>query len=388
MTDLYADIAWASLNKHGENLCGDHVEIAGGASGTTIVVLADGLGSGVKANILSTLTAKILATMLAEGLSIEVAIDALLRTLPVCEERHIAYSTFTIAVYEKGGRIQLIEYDNPPAMLLRAGQPTPIVRCEMDLQDKHLTLAEWQPQSGDVLMFFSDGAIHASQGEALNLNWDVDDIAQYMMFMFMADYNAQTLVDILLSRCHTLYGEQPGDDTTVCGVLFRERSKLTLMIGPPFDPADDDKIIREFLASEGQHVLCGGTTADVCAKYLGKTITCDPFDDRSDVPPICYLEGIDLVTEGVVTMSHAVQNIREIVEKRYDSTQHNKANAAGKLTEALLQATDISFFVGSAVNVAHQNQGEHFTFSYKMRQMEDLAHLLRCMGKDVTLRYC
>ncbi len=388
MSDLFPDATWASLNKAGETLCGDHVEFARSDDDARIAVLADGMGSGVKASILSTLTAKILSTMLSQGMTIEEAIDSLLRTLPICEERKVAYSTFTIAIMRKAGNTTLIEYDNPKAMLLRDGAPFALERETVIVQNKTLQVSEWTPKENDLLLFYSDGVIHASVGDRLNLNWDIPQIEQYMSFMYMPDYDVQTLVDILLNQCNSLYDGKPGDDTTVCGVLYRKRCRLNMMIGPPFDPADDDSVIRDFLRADGMHVLSGGTTADLVAKHLGKTITCDPFDLESDVPPVCYLDGIDLVTEGVVTLSHVVQTIREAVEKRNGPLQPLRDNAAGKLTRLLVNATDINLFVGSAVNVAHQNQGESFTFSFKMKQMEELKDLLVKLGKNVNLRYC
>lgn len=326
--------------------------------------------------------------MLSNGMSIEKALESLLRTLPICEVRKIAYSTFTIAIAKKGGETTLIEYDNPAALLYRNGKSIAIDRKEIALQGKSLKISSWIPEEGDLLLFYSDGVIHASQGEDINRNWDIPQIEEYMTFMYMPEYDVQTFVDVLLSRCDILYGGKPGDDTTVTGILFRRHTFLNLMIGPPFDPADDEAVIRDFLRAEGLHVLSGGTTADLVAKHLKKTITCDPSDPESHVPPICYLEGIDLVTEGVVTMSHVVQNFREIATKRTGSVLSAEADAASQMTKLLLSSTDIRLFVGSAVNVAHQNQGENFTFSFKMRQMEELKELLVSLGKIVTLRYC
>ena len=71
MNNLCADIGYKSVNHFGEQLCGDHVDVVEQGEGSSVIVLADGLGSGVKASILSTLTSKIISTMMAEGLALE-----------------------------------------------------------------------------------------------------------------------------------------------------------------------------------------------------------------------------------------------------------------------------------------------------------------------------
>ncbi|MGB4661284.1 MAG: serine/threonine-protein phosphatase, partial [Mobilitalea sp.] len=96
MINLCTDVGYLSINKYGEQLCGDHVDIVEEDENSLVMVLADGLGSGVKANILSTLTSKIISTMLANHMTIEDCVTTVASTLPVCEKRGIAYSTFTI----------------------------------------------------------------------------------------------------------------------------------------------------------------------------------------------------------------------------------------------------------------------------------------------------
>ena len=122
MNDLTCDIGYKSINHAGEQLCGDHVEVVEQEDGSTVIVLADGLGSGVKASILSTLTSKIISTMLAAGLSIEECVETIAATLPVCSVRGVAYSTFTIIRLIRNQTAELIQYDNPQVIVLRNGE--------------------------------------------------------------------------------------------------------------------------------------------------------------------------------------------------------------------------------------------------------------------------
>ena len=96
MNNLCADIGYKSINHFGEQLCGDHVDVVEQSEDSTVIVLADGLGSGVKASILSTLTSKIISTMMSEGLSLSDCVETIAQTLPICSVRGVAYSTFTI----------------------------------------------------------------------------------------------------------------------------------------------------------------------------------------------------------------------------------------------------------------------------------------------------
>ena len=137
MNDLTCDIGYKSINHAGEQLCGDHVEVVEQEDGSTVIVLADGLGSGVKASILSTLTSKIISTMLAAGLSIEECVATIAATLPVCSVRGVAYSTFTIIRLIRNQTAELIQYDNPLVIMLRNGENWEYPRTEVTIGGKH-----------------------------------------------------------------------------------------------------------------------------------------------------------------------------------------------------------------------------------------------------------
>ena len=119
MNNLCADIGYKSINHYGEQLCGDHVDIVERGEDSSVIVLADGLGSGVKASILSTLTSKIISTMMAAGLSLEECVSTIAATLPICSVRGVAYSTFTIINLINNTQAELIQYDNPQIILIR-----------------------------------------------------------------------------------------------------------------------------------------------------------------------------------------------------------------------------------------------------------------------------
>ncbi|MEI6100691.1 MAG: SpoIIE family protein phosphatase, partial [Eubacteriales bacterium] len=214
---IYVETSAKSLKKYGEELCGDKVEMIRSNDKVT-VVLADGLGSGVKANILATLTSKIAATMLSEGADIVEVVETIVSTLPVCKVREIAYSTFSILQVDNNGLARLVEFDNPEALLLRDGKEVKIEKKTMDVEGKMIRESNFTMKPGDACILFSDGAVHAGVGKLLNFGWQRANIVEYMDNYYKTDMPARQITSQLLSACNSLYTDQPGDDTTVVTV--------------------------------------------------------------------------------------------------------------------------------------------------------------------------
>ena len=246
MNDLCADIGYKSINKNGEQLCGDHIDVVEGEDGSTIIVLADGMGSGVKASILSTLTAKIISTMMAQGLEINDCVETIAATLPICKVREAAYSTFTIIRLVDNDYVEMIQYDNPMIILLRGGEIIDYPTTEMNIGGKTIFSSKIKLCENDIFIAMSDGAIHAGIGMSLNFGWQRQQIAEYMQTFYDVGFTAKTLTTILLDECMRLYGGVPYDDTTVCTVRIRKREPMSLMIGPPADRNDCNKMMSLF----------------------------------------------------------------------------------------------------------------------------------------------
>ena len=232
--NLYADIGYQSLCKHGQIVCGDHVERIDRPDGSIVLVLADGLGSGVKACILATLTSTIISRMIAEDLPITYCVSAIAEALPICSVRKLAYSTFTVVHIMPTGMAYLVQYDNPGAILFRDGAQLPIPFVKMEIGDKLIESAMIQLKKGDVLMTYSDGAEHSGVGPGMSysLGWGQRNIAEYMAPLCCAGFSAKTLNTIFLDECSRRYDGKPGDDTTALTVYMRSREQVNLMIGP------------------------------------------------------------------------------------------------------------------------------------------------------------
>jgi hypothetical protein len=406
MPKLCTDLGYVSLNKYGEQLCGDHVEIAYSAQSEysrifrkaaesgdfTVMVLADGLGSGVKASILSTLTARIISTMMASSLTVEDCVSTIAATLPVRAEIGIAYSTFTIIKIKANQEAEIIQYDNPRVIFLRGGKlfDYPVIAETIDskiIYKTRITLCE-----GDTFVAMSDGVINAGTGPELNLNWERSDVASFLEGIYDPHWTAKTLSAMLINKCYSLYGGKPGDDTTVCTVKIRARRQVNILIGPPHDPDDLSKMMSLFFSKEGIHVISGGTTSALAAQFLKRALVTDLPSSRSapDIPPISKIEGVDLVTEGIITLRKVAEYAADYMKDNENYADWNSGDDGASLIARLLfeEATDINFFVGRAVNAAHENeQNAQIAFSLKMRLVEELAENLEAMGKRIKVSY-
>ena len=389
MNDLCADIGWKSINHIGEQLCGDHVEIVEQNEDSTVIVLADGLGSGVKASILSTLTSKIISTMMAAGLPIEECVSTIAATLPVCSVRGVAYSTFTIMHLINNEAAEIIQYDNPQVIVLRDNVNYDYPKTEMNIDGKKIYKSVIRLHENDIFIAMSDGCPHAGIGMAYNFGWKREDIIDFMETMSVAGLTAKNLSTLLVDECDKLYGYKPGDDATACIVKIRKREPMNILFGPPSNRDDCDRMMSLFFSKQGKHIICGGTTSSIAAKYLRKPLQATLNFEKSDVPPIAKLEGVDLVTEGVITMNKVIEYAKDYLGKNELYEQWNyKRDGASLICQLLFEeATDINFYVGRAINPAHQNPDLPINFSIKMNLVEELSRSLKEMGKRIKVSY-
>ena len=382
---MFIDIAYNSLKKYGEELCGDKVEVFK-SDDRVIIVMADGLGSGVKANILATLTSKIAITMLKAGESLEEVIETLIATLPVCQVRKIAYSTFSIIEFDEDLHCRIVESDNPPFVFLRNGESIKTEKTRMIICDKSVEISNIQLQQNDMLYVFSDGVVHAGIGKCLNLGWTHDKVEGFIKEN-SNESNAAKLSANLLNACKDLYVGAPGDDTTVISLKVREPVNLLVFTGPPINPQLDAPFVKMFMKSRGRKVVCGGTVANIISRELQRPIetTLDYID--KDIPPVGKIDGVDLVTEGVITLNRVVKLIEMW---KQDSTLVNLQNkdAATCVFKMLMEdCTNIDIWVGKAVNEAHQVFNFPSELSLKINVVKRLENALRSIGKVVQIRY-
>ena len=387
---LSVDTAYRSLNKHGEELCGDKVIIRR-TENSVICVLADGLGSGVKANILATLTTTIISTMLNEGADVREAVETIVSTLPTCSVRKLAYSTFSIIQIFDNGEASLVEFDNPACILLRDGQIMDLNSEYKEYAGKTVYETRFTVAPGDVLSLISDGIVFAGVGTLLNFGWTWNNVAAWIAKDSLKFTSASRIAASLSQAVNELYMEKPGDDSTVFVARITPKCVVNLLSGPPKNKCDDDKIVRDFMTSSGKKVVCGGSSANIVARVLNRKVetTLDYFDP--DIPPIANIEGIDLVTEGVLTLSRVVEILKEYAADSSDASYFQKLdeeNGAAMLSKLLLEnCTELRLYIGTAINPAHQNPGLPADLSIKRKLIDELCLLMVRFGKQVQKTY-
>lgn len=386
MDNLYLEYGYSSLNKTNEELCGDRVEYKDDGEYMTLV-LSDGLGSGVKANILATLTSKILCCLVSNNIDMQECIETIVQTLPVCKVRKVAYSTFSVVHINKQGKGFLFEFDNPEAIVFHNGKSCDLQRFEHNYCDKKVYVSNLNLVEGDAIFLMSDGVIHAGVGQVLNLGWDREEIKKFLNNSIKSTMSARCMSNILCGACHDLYVGSPGDDTTVACIKMRKEFPVQLMIGPPIDSNNDDYWVQKFMELDGKKVVCGGTTSHIVADYLKKEVvaSCEFID--KDIPPTAQIDGIDIVTEGVLTLRKLLElsekylNVSDMSPKYYKSL-----DGASILADMLFEkATHIVFFVGQGINPAHQ--GLPIESTMKMKLVENLTKNLQKMGKQIEIIY-
>lgn len=382
MERLHAEVAVAQLSKTGEELCGDKVEIARSAAATTVVV-SDGLGSGVKANILASLTTKIASSLLKRNIPLEEVVNTITQTLPVCRERKIAYSTLHIIKVLPSGAATVVEFDCPATFLLRGGKVLPFPTEDKIVGGKAVREGRLLLSEDDIIVAVSDGVIHAGIGGLLKLGWDWPGIAGELAERCAATDGAEAIAEHILDCCNAYYIGKPGDDSTVVVIKLRRPRRLSLLTGPPANRDMDEQVVNAFLRRPGKLIVAGGTTANIVGRVTGRSVIVDLEYQDAEIPPIAFIEGIDLVTEGVLTLSAAANRLADPRKLR----AAKRRDGATLLAAQLLEADTIDIFAGTAVNSAHQNPNFPAQINIKAQVLANLRTRLEALGKQVTVEW-
>ena len=390
--NFFIEVNSQQRNCHGERICGDvflyrYIK----EEDRVIAVLSDGMGHGVKANILATLTATMAINFTREHKEVNRIAEIIMNTLPVCSERKIAYSTFTIVDIESRGRANILEYDNPSTIVLRGGEifdPSwkKVVLDKGKHSGKILRTCSFMPEKEDRIIVCSDGVSQSGMGsENYPFGWERDNIATYASTLVLseASISAIMMAGKIVTMAHKNDSYKAMDDISCATVYFREPRKLLLCTGPPYEKEKDGDLASKVKAYNGKVILCGGTTADIIARELNRKIVDELIFEDPELPPESFIDGIDLVTEGILTL----QKVNEILKSYNNSVKLGKG-PADKIVRLLMESDEIHFIIGTRINIAHQDPTLPVDLEIRRTVVKRIARLLEEKWlKKVTFEY-
>lgn len=407
----FVEVGHFQIPKHGQGSAGDSfLSRKSESDGRIISVLSDGLGSGIKAGVLSTLTATMAMKFVESDMPVKRAAKIIMDTLPVCSERGISYATFTLVDVEPSSRVRIMEYDNPSYVLVRGGTAIePIKQYSRIARKKSksapsrealLWYSDYVARAGDRLVFFSDGVTQSGMGTKPHpFGWGAREAQEYILRAVADDpqISARELARsvALASQANDAYRAM--DDIT-CGVVyFRKPRDLMVLTGPPVNPERDAQMARDFASFDGRKIACGGTTANILSRELGKKVKLELRHIDPAVPPYSIMEGADLVTEGIITLG----TVAEILERgtmpgsgiafadtRATAGEAKAPNAATKIVDMLLDSDRITFVVGTKINEAHQDPNMPVELEIRRNIVKKIQTLLsKEYLKEATIKY-
>ncbi len=374
---LFLEVEFSQCRKHGQHICGDVFQSRKCEGGARIVAaLSDGLGSGVKANILAGMTAAMALKFVVSEMDFIHSAEVMMDALPVCQVRKISYATFTIVDCTARGTAQFIEMDNPPFLFLRDGEARPLPRREMaspKWQDRALRFARAEIQPEDRIVMVSDGVTQAGLGApAYPLGWRDEGFREFVLSQLAGEpgVSARDLADRVVREA---LGKEPkgrAQDDITCGVVyFRQPRKLIALSGPPFNKERDGEYARMLADFEGRRVICGGTTTAIVSRELNRPVKLDLNSMADDLPPLSTMEGVDLITEGILTLTRTAKLLEERLPTRGDSP-------AARLARLFLESDIIHFVVGSRINEAHQDPSLPMDLEIRRNIIKRVAKIL------------
>lgn len=377
---FYIEVNAELKNHHESRICGDvFLSRRINEENRIIAVLSDGMGHGVKANMLAILTSTMALNFTLEHKEVNRIAEIIMNTLPVCSERKMSYSTFTILDIEFDGKVRILEYDNPQAVVMRGKEIfEPEWTCVMLSGEKNsgkeLKSCEFIPEKEDRIIIFSDGVAQSGLGNGKYLfGWGRDHAAEYIaeLVNHEPEISALQLSHKVVNMAHVNDGYLSKDDTSCAVIYFRNPRRMLVCTGPPFEDANDTRlagIVRDF---EGRKIVCGATTADIVSRELNRHIV-DSFEfEDPDLPPVSMMDGIDLVTEGILTLG----KVTEILKTYNNSTRLTKG-PADRIVKMLIDSDEIHFIIGTRINIAHQDPSLPVELEIRRTVVKRIARLL------------
>ena len=386
---MFIDIDCSQMKKYNQNAYGDYfVSKRYPDEARLIAVLSDGLGSGIKANILSCMTATMLLRFIEnQQIPIRQAAEIIMNSLPVCKVRRISYSTFSAIDVDDDGNAKIVEEGNPEFLWIRDNEvmtPSYETIQSKTFKNRKLKVYKLKLKLCDILRFCSDGVTQAGLGGGrlkLGLRRDglivlvKDKLAEH------PDISSSEFSNYIVQQARNIETDrQPKDDISACVLYFREPRQALVFTGPPYHQQKDKEYAQMFANFKGKKAIAGGTTANLISRELNRPITMDTTISIGKLPACSYMEGVDLVTGGILTLTKTLEYL--------ESGTQDIDNAAGKLVKFLLDSDCINFMVGAKLNQAHYDPALPIEIEIRKNIIKKIAKVLEeKYFKKVTVQY-
>ncbi|MBU1107764.1 MAG: serine/threonine-protein phosphatase [Candidatus Riflebacteria bacterium] len=377
---LHVEVTSAWNAKKPAGVCGDAF-LSFRTPEATVVILADGIGSGVKANIYANMTISRLETLLSEGFSLRRAFSSLVNTMHESRGTDMPYAVFTVARILNNGETTVLAYEMPESIFVGRHSASVLKRRNFPLGNDVISETNLFLEPDEGLLLYSDGITLAGIGGSTRNGWSSDEVCRFVNDQLVSGEFKSQLAQRVHKHARKLWGKKCGDDCTVVGALCRLGKVATVFTGPPADKTRDNKVVEEFLNMPGLKIVCGATTAQVVARQLKRQLQINKADASLIAPPGYSIEGVDLVTEGAVTLNQLF-NIFDA-----DPVYFEHYSSVTRLYDALIDADRINFMVGGSENIGHadiafRQQG----IMSRHKVIELLAQKLRADGRLVDIR--
>lgn len=383
---FFIEIAHSQQFKSGEVVAGDTFlsrKIDG--EDRFVAVLSDGLGSGIKANVLSTLTASMAVNYRSRQKPLTESLITIMDTLPTDSKKNIAYATCSIADIDYSGEASIVEFENPEFILLRENKHIEprkkLIKVNTKQGVRTLLSSQLMLFKGDRLVFVSDGVTQSGLGlRNLPLGWERSRLIEFILDYINKhpEVSAKDLSRVVMQKA--LHNDifEAKDDIT-CGVVYlRAPRKLLICTGPPYDEKQDPYMAQLFDTFPGKKIICGGTTAHILARELNRKVTGDGRQAiKTNLPTTARMDGAELVTEGILTLGH----LADIIQN-YKEDEEIEESPARAILDLLRSSDIIDFIVGTRINEAHYDP----TLPVEMEIRRNLVRRLKLLIESILLK--
>ena len=372
---MFIDVACSQKKKYNQNAYGDYFSSNRFPNMNRVVaVLSDGLGSGIKANILACMTSTMLLKFMENNSDIEQSCEIIMNSLPVCKVRGISYSTFSAIDCYENGKAKIVEEGNPDFIWIRNGEvlkPEYQTIQSKDFKNRKMKVYNIRLEKYDRIIFCSDGATQVAMGtKQYPLGLERNGLIKIILNKLdqEPEISSQKLSSYLVRQIQLIApNKELKDDTSIVSLYCRDPRESLIFTGPPYHQEKDSYFAKFFMDFKGKKAISGGTTANIISRELNIPVIAKLSMNTGKLPGLSEMKGVDLVTEGILTLTKTLE---------YLENGKSEENAAKTLMEFMLDSDVIYFLVGAQMNKAHYDPNLPIEIEIRKNIIKQMASVL------------